>query len=46
MKNTQAIRKDNNTEQAILYMSFELSDKTWKLCFSDGSRERLKGIDL
>jgi len=45
MKRTQATRPDNNTEQAILYIAFELSDKSWKLGFSDGSRERLRGID-
>jgi len=26
-------------------MAFELADKTWKLAFSDGSRERQREID-
>ena len=45
MKRTQATQNNNNTGQATLYMAIELSDKTWKLAFSDGSRERLRSID-
>jgi len=45
MGTTQATRKDNNTEQASLYMAFELADKKWKLAFSEGSRERQREID-
>jgi transposase len=45
MKKTQATRQNNNIEQATLYIAFELSDKNWKLAFSDGSRERLRGVD-
>jgi hypothetical protein len=42
MKRTQVTRKDNNTEQATLYIAFELADKEWNLAFRDGSRERLR----
>ena len=45
METTQATRKDNNTEQASLYMGFELADKKWKLAFGEGSRERQREID-
>ena len=45
MKRTQVTRQDNNTEQAILYIAFEMADKELKLGFSDGSRERLRKID-
>jgi transposase len=39
MKSTQAVLQDKDTalEQA-LHISFELSDKSWKLTFSDGQR--------
>lgn len=45
MKRTQATQNNNNTGQATLYMAIELSDKTWKLAFSDGSLERLRSIN-
>ena len=45
MKRTQVTRQDNNTEQATLYIAFELADKELKLAFGDGSRDRLRKID-
>lgn len=45
MKPTQVIRRDINTRETVLYMAMELSDKKWKLAFSEGSRERLRSID-
>ena len=45
MNKTQVIQKDNSTKEVNLYMAMELSDKKWKLAFSDGSKERLKVID-
>ena len=41
MKTRQAIRKNDNTRESILYMTMELSDKNWRTGFSDGSRERI-----
>lgn len=45
MNKTQVIQGDNSTRETILYMAMELSDKKWKLAFSDGSKERLRTID-
>ncbi len=45
MNKTQVIQKDNSTREVNLYMAMELSDKKWKLAFSDGSKERLRAID-
>jgi len=45
MKRTQVIQENNSTREGILYMAMELSDKKWKLAFSDGSKERLRNID-
>jgi len=45
MKTIQVVHENNNTTESILYMSMELSNKKWKLAFSDGSRERLRTID-
>ncbi|NLD37794.1 MAG: IS110 family transposase [Desulfatiglans sp.] len=45
MNKNQVIQKDNNTREVNLYMAMELSDKKWKLAFSDGSKERLRTID-
>ena len=45
MNKTQVIQKDSNTKESNLYMAMELSDKKWKLAFSDGSKERLRTID-
>jgi transposase len=35
--------KDNVSEQ-VLYMALELSNKTWKLGFSNGTKIRQKSI--
>ncbi|NLD36705.1 MAG: hypothetical protein GX654_07550 [Desulfatiglans sp.] len=45
MNKNQVIQKDNSTREVNLYMAMELSDKKWKLAFSDGSKERLITID-
>ena len=46
MKKTQATpRKDNSTQQASLYMAFELSDTKWKLAFSSGNKVRYVTIE-
>jgi transposase len=46
MKKTQeTLRKDDTTKQAVLYTAFELSNKTWKLAFSDGSKVRYVSTD-
>jgi transposase len=37
MKETQATQKQNTPKQAVLYMSFELGSKEWKLTFGDGA---------
>jgi hypothetical protein len=39
MKRVALQSKDNTVEQK-LYMAMELSDKCWKLVFSDGSEKR------
>jgi len=44
MNNSQATKRQVNTEGAKLYMSFELADKDWKLFFTDGRKERSRGI--
>ena len=38
------IGKDNANEE-ILYMALELSNKTWKLGFSDGAKQRQVSIE-
>lgn len=40
MTNAQMIHKDNNTTNSCMYMAFELSNKTWKLMFSNGVKRR------
>ncbi len=46
MKKTQeTLRKDDPTKQAVLYTAFELSNKTWKLAFSDGGKVRYVSTD-
>jgi transposase len=45
MKRTQVTQENNSTREGILYMAMELSDKKWKLAFSEGSKERLRNID-
>lgn len=46
MKKTQETpRKNDTTKQAVLYTAFELSNKTWKLAFSNGSKVRYVSTD-
>jgi len=46
MKKTQeTLREDDTTKQAVLYTAFELSNKTWKLAFSNGSKVRYVSTD-
>ena len=45
MKTYQVIQGYNSTRESVLYMAMELSDKKWKLAFSEGSGERLRAID-
>lgn len=45
MKTKQVIQRNSNTRESVLYMAIELSDKKWKLAFSEGSRERIRTID-
>jgi transposase len=46
MKKTQkTLRRKNTTKQTILHLAFELSQKKWKLGFSDGNKMRFKSID-
>jgi transposase len=46
MKKTQETHKTNDTtNQKVLHMAFELSNRTWKLAFSDGSKVRYVTID-
>jgi transposase len=41
MKKTQETHKrEDSTKEAIMYTGFELSDKKWKLAFSNGSKVR------
>lgn len=46
MKKTQeTLRKNGITKGTVLHVALELSDSTWKLAFSDGSKVRLVSID-
>jgi len=46
MKKTQETLKQKDiTKQAVLYMAFELSNSTWKLAFSEGSKVRYVTVD-
>jgi len=44
MSKPQVTRKNDSMEGSVLYMSFELANKDWKLFFSDGSKDRYRGI--
>lgn len=44
-KSQATLTKKDTTALATLYMAFELSNRSWKLGFSDGTRERRKSID-
>jgi transposase len=46
MKKTQeTLRQEGSTKQAVMYTAFELSNKTWKLAFSNGSKVRYVSTD-
>jgi transposase len=46
MERTQeTLKKEDSTKQAVLYTAFELSNKTWKLAFSNGSKVRYVSIN-
>jgi len=46
MKKTQeTLKREDTTKQDLLYTAFELSNKTWKLGFSNGSKVRYISID-
>jgi len=41
MRQTQeTLRQENTTSDPVLYIAFELSNSTWKLAFSDGTKTR------
>ena len=42
---TTVLNDKDNANEAILYMAMELSDKTWKLGFGDGTKQRLVTIE-
>lgn len=44
MSKSQVTERQVNTKGRKLYMAFELADKEWKLFFTDGSKERSRGI--
>lgn len=45
MTNAQMIRTENNTKNDRMYIALELSNKTWKIFFSNGFKKRRKTID-
>jgi len=46
MKKTQeTLKRENTTKEAVMYTAFELSDKKWKLAFSNGSKVRQISTD-
>ena len=45
MTNAQMIRTENNTKNDRMYIALELSNKTWKIFFSNGFKKRKKTID-
>ena len=46
MKKTQeTLKKHDTTKQDVMYTAFELSNKKWKLAFSDGSKIRYVSTD-
>jgi len=44
-KTPKSLQRHDNTEKAVLYMSFELSNAKWKLAFSDSKKIGLVTID-
>jgi transposase len=46
MKKTQeTLRREDSTKEAVLHLAFELSNRKWKLAFSDCSKRRLVTIN-
>jgi len=45
MTHTQMIQTQITTSNDRMYMAFELSNKTWKILFSNGIKRRKKSID-
>jgi transposase len=46
MRNTErTLSKDDSTREPVLYVAFELSERRWKLAFSDGEKLRFTAID-
>jgi len=45
MKNQETLGKNHSTKTAVLYMAIELSNRDWKLAFSDGKKMRYVGMD-
>ena len=39
------LSSENSTGEKSLYMAFELSERKWKLAFSDGGRVKYQVID-
>lgn len=42
---TKVIYINQETNKTVLFLSLELSDKKWKLGFSDGARNRVRNVD-
>ena len=42
---TAVLNGKDNLNEAILYMALELSNKNWKLGFSDGAKQRQVTIE-
>lgn len=42
---TQPVCRKGSTKDPVLYTAFELSNKVWKLAFSDGEKVRTVGIE-
>lgn len=38
------LKQEESRERVVLYMALELSNRWWKLCFSDGDKMRIKTI--
>ena len=38
------LKREESRESVVLYMALELSNRWWKLCFSDGDKMRIKTI--
>jgi len=45
MTHAQMIQTQITTSNDRMYMAFELSNKTWKILFSNGIKRRKKSID-